>query len=101
MMPGLSETASGNASTSVVKGKRISCLCGLQIGSRHLARLSVALELETDLLTFDEFAHAGALHSRNVNECVGVAVIRLDEAKPLVELNHFTVPVVIMNPFKA
>lgn len=32
---------------------------------------------------------------------VSAAVIRLDEAEALVELNHLTVPVVMMNPFVA
>ncbi|EGP54090.1 hypothetical protein Agau_P200306 (plasmid) [Agrobacterium tumefaciens F2] len=88
-MPGLSETASGNASTSVVKGKRIPTLRGLQIGGRHLARLAVALELETNLLTFDEFAHSGALDGRDVNEGVSAAVVRLDETEALGGIEPF------------
>jgi len=67
----------------VVKGKQISILGGLQIGSRHLARLIVALELEADLLPFDKFAHSGALDSGDVHERVCATVIRLDEAEAL------------------
>lgn len=32
---------------------------------------------------------------------VSTAVVKLNEAEALAELNHFTVPVVMMNPFKA
>jgi hypothetical protein len=56
-------------------------LYGLQVASRHLARLVVALEVEADLLAFDDFAHSSALDGRDVNEGVSAAVVRLNEAE--------------------
>jgi hypothetical protein len=53
----------------------------LEIASGHLARLVVALEVEADLLAFDEFAHSGALDGGDVNEGVVAAIIRLNEAE--------------------
>jgi len=41
-------------------------------------------------LPFRQAAQAGALDGRNVHEDIAVSVVRLDEAKPLVLLNHFT-----------
>jgi hypothetical protein len=64
----------------VVKGKQYR-LYGLQITSRHLARLVVALEVEADLLAFYDFAHSGALNGRDVDEGVSAAVVRLNEAE--------------------
>ncbi len=48
-----------------------------------IARLVVALKLEADLLTFDEFAHAGALNGGDVDERIGAAIVRLNEAEAL------------------
>ncbi len=70
------------------KGSRYH-LSSLQIGGRHLARLHVALELEADLLAFDEFAHSGALDRRDVNEGVSAAVVRLNEAEALGRIEPF------------
>ena len=71
-----------SASTSVVKGKRIPRALGsLKIAGRHLARLVVALEFEADFLAFDQLAHSSAFDSRDVNEGVSAAIIRLNEAE--------------------
>src|SRR5690606_35711118 len=65
-------------------GKPISdSLDGLQVAGRHLTGLGVTLKLEADLLAFDEFAHSGALDSRNVHERVRAAIVRLNEAEAL------------------
>jgi hypothetical protein len=61
----------------------------LEIASGHLARLVVTLEVEADLLAFDEFAHSGALDSRDVNESVNAAVVRLNEAEALGGIKPF------------
>ena len=89
-LPGLKLIiASDDASTSVVKGKQISILSVLQIAGRHLARLVVALEIEADLLAFNELAHAGALDGRDVDEGVSAAVVRLNEAEALGGIEPF------------
>ncbi|KQY62579.1 hypothetical protein ASD52_36480 [Ensifer sp. Root142] len=46
-----------------------------------LARLVVALQVKANLLAFYNFPHSSALDGRDVNECVSVAVVRLDEAE--------------------
>jgi hypothetical protein len=53
----------------------------LEVASRHLARAAILLEVEGNLLAFDEFAHAGTLDSGDVDERVRAAVIRLNEAE--------------------
>ena len=60
--------------------KLVNCL---QIISRHLAALAISNEFVRDLLTFAKVAHASTLYSADVHECVGSAVIRLNEAKAL------------------
>src|SRR5690606_35787278 len=84
-MPGLAwgGRASGSASTSVVKGKHETRSGGLEIAGRHLARLVVALQIEADLLAFDEVTHACPLDGGDVDERVGAAIVRLDEAEAL------------------
>ncbi len=64
-------------------------LYGLQVAGRHLARLVVALEVETDLLAFNDFAHSGALDGRDVNEGVSAAVVWLNEAEALCGIEPF------------
>jgi len=75
------------ASTSVVTIQRCYfMLCGLdrlKAVCRHLARTLVGNELIGDLLAVLEVAHASALNSRDVNENVCSAVIRLNEAEAL------------------
>ncbi|CVI21193.1 conserved hypothetical protein [Agrobacterium tumefaciens str. B6] len=80
--------ASGSASTSVVKGKHRPS-GSLQIAGRHFSRLVVALKLEADLLTFDEFAHACALNGGDVDERIGAAIVRLNEAEALGGIEPF------------
>ena len=58
-------------------------LGGLQIAGRHLARLHVALQIVSDLLTFNDFAHSSAFDRRNMDESVSSAIIRLDETEAL------------------
>ena len=68
----------------MVNGKQIpDALRSLKIAGRHLARLHVALQFEADFLAFDELPHAGALDGRNVDECIGSAIVRLNEAEAL------------------
>lgn len=68
----------------MVNGKKIQDdLSGLQIAGRHFARLVVALQFEADLLAFDGFVHTCALDSRDVDERIGAAFVRLDESKAL------------------
>ena len=61
----------------------------LQVAGRHLARLAVALQFVADLLAFDEFAHSGALDGRNMDERIGAAVVRLNEAEALGGIKPF------------
>src|SRR5690606_27332943 len=56
---------------------------GLQLTSRFLARATVALDFVGNLLVFVQAAQAGLLDSRDVDEDVLAAVIRLDEAVTL------------------
>jgi hypothetical protein len=75
-------TSCRDASTSVViSGEKASGSAELACG--HLARFVVALELEAELLTFDDRIHACAFNSRDVNEHVGAAVVGLNEAEAL------------------
>jgi len=82
--------ALNSASTSVVKGKPIpNALGSLEIAGRHFARLDVALQFEADLLAFDELAHTSALDGRDVDERIGAAIVRLDEAEALGGIKPF------------
>ena len=56
---------------------------GAELIGRHLARALVLHELEGDLLTFPEIAHAGALDGADVDEHVLAAVIGLNETETL------------------
>ena len=42
-----------------------------------------------DLLAFDDFAHSGAFDGRDVDERVSAAIIRLNEAEALGEIEPF------------
>jgi hypothetical protein len=64
-------------------------LSSLKVASRHFARLCVALKVVADLLAFNDFAHASAFNSRNVNEGVSAAVVRLNEAEALGGIKPF------------
>jgi len=63
------------------QGKADPYLRGLEIASRHFARLVVALHVIGDLLAFNDFAHSGTLDGRDVHEGIGAAVVRLNKAK--------------------
>ena len=81
-MPDLSQShALDSASTSVVTGEPILNSRSLQVASRHLAGLSVLLQLVAELLALDDFAHTGALDGGDMDECVGTTIIGLDETK--------------------
>ena len=77
-----------SASTSVVAAA-MSFLGGLKLARGHLARLPVLLELEGELLTFNDRGHAGPLNSGDVNKDVGATVVRLNEAKALGGIEPF------------
>src|SRR6516225_5842866 len=61
----------------------------LEIDRRLLALSWVGLQLVADLLAFVQGADAGALDRRNVDEDVGSAPIRLDEAEALCGIEPF------------
>jgi len=63
------------------------------VARRTFARLAILFQLVRKLVALVERAYSRALDGGDVHEHVGSAVIGLDEAEPLVELNHFTVPV--------
>ena len=71
----------------------------LQVVSRHLAAPAIGHELELDLLTFAQRAHAGALNGADMNERILAAIVGWMKPKPFWALNHFTVPVVMGDPF--
>lgn len=64
-------------------------LGSLEIAGGHLARLVISLQFEADLLAFDEFAHARALDSRDMDERIGAAIIRLNEAEAFSGIEPF------------
>ena len=74
---------------------------GLQVGSRHLARLLVALEFVADLLAFNDFAHSGAFDSRDVYEGIFAAVVGLDKAEALGGVKPFYCTCGHDNPFQS
>jgi hypothetical protein len=73
--------ALNSASTSVVKGKQEPILACLEIASSHLAGLLITFHVVGDLLSFDDFAHSGALDGRDMNKCIRPAIIGLNEAE--------------------
>jgi hypothetical protein len=62
---------------------------GLKVASRHFAGLAVTLQIETDLLAFDELAHSGAFNGRDMDERIGAAIVRLNEAEALGGIEPF------------
>jgi hypothetical protein len=64
-------------------------LSGLKVASRHFAGLAVTLQIETDLLAFDELAHSGAFNGRDMDERIGAAIVRLNEAEALGGIEPF------------
>src|SRR5690606_17004334 len=61
--------------------RRLKASGSAKLPSGHLARLVVTFQLEADLLAFDDRTHARTLDSRDVNEHIGAAIVRLDEAE--------------------
>src|SRR4051794_38634322 len=68
------------AITSVAKATDDNSICA-QILSGGFARPSVCDNVERDLLTFVEAAHARAFDSANMNEDIFVPVVRRDKAE--------------------
>jgi hypothetical protein len=64
-------------------------LGSLELACGHLARLAVTLEFKAKLLAFNDRAHASAFDGRDVNEDVGAAVVRLNEAEALGGIEPF------------
>jgi hypothetical protein len=64
-------------------------LGSLKLACGHLARLAVTLKFKAELLAFNDRAHAGAFDGRDVNEDVGAAVVRLNEAEALGGIEPF------------
>ena len=91
-----------SASTSVVRGTWVS-LCGelggAQIVGSRLAGPAVCNDVERYSLALVKGAHTGAFDRTDMNEDVLVTVLRLNEAKAFLVVNHFTVPVFIEFPF--
>src|SRR3989339_1937692 len=61
-------------------GRRKELVESDQIFRCHLT-VALFLKFELNLLTLVESLHAGTLYSGDVNECVGAAFVRSDEAK--------------------
>ncbi|NRP75430.1 hypothetical protein ILFOPFJJ_06353 [Ensifer psoraleae] len=61
--------------------RRPKALGSAELACGHFARLFVSLELEAELLAFYDRIQSCALDSRDVNEHIGTAVVRLDEAE--------------------
>src|SRR5215470_6813583 len=59
---------------------------GAQIVGRGLTRLPVSNNVECDLLSFVEPMHPGAFDRADVHEDIFTAVIRLDEAEALLDI---------------
>jgi hypothetical protein len=59
----------------------------------------VSLEIEADLLAFDEFAHSGALDGGDMNEGVSAAIVRLNKAEALGGVEPFNCASVHDEPF--
>ncbi len=66
-----------------------------EAAGRGLAAAAVLLNLIPDLLAVSEGRETRAFNGGDVDENILTAIVRLDESKPLVLLNHFTVPVAI------
>lgn len=68
-------------------------LCGgRELVRGGLAGLPVMNDLIGEFLSLAEIRHARPLDGTDVDKYVLAAIIRLDEAEPLMLLNHFTVP---------
>src|SRR3546814_15487481 len=74
--PPVADAADGVLQSSVRKSER------LKVGRRHLAA-PVDLQLEAEALTLVQALQPGPLDSRDMDECIGLAVIALNEAETL------------------
>jgi hypothetical protein len=61
----------------------------LQAGSRRLAGAAIRSQLVADLLAFTKAGHASLFDSADMNENIGAAVVRLDEAEALLDVEPF------------
>jgi len=66
---------------------------GAQIFGGRLAGAAVCDDIEADILSLIEGAHAGAFNRANMNKDILTAIGGLNEAKALLAVNHFTIPV--------
>lgn len=64
-------------------------LSSLKIAGRHFTGLHVPLHVIADLLAFDDFAHSSAFDSRDMDERIGAAIVRLNEAEALGGIEPF------------
>src|SRR3546814_12555659 len=69
----VADAADGVLQSSVRKSER------LKVGRRHLAA-PVDLQLEAEALTLVQALQPGPLDRRDMDECIGLAVIALNEA---------------------
>ena len=74
--PPVADAADGVLQSSVRKSER------LKVGRRHLAA-PVDLQLEAEALTLVQALQPGPLDRRDMDECIGLAVIALNEAETL------------------
>jgi hypothetical protein len=70
-------------------GAPVKSACLAEAAGRGLAGAAVLLDLEVDLLTFNEIRHASAFNSRDVDENVRTAGVGLDEAEALGSVEPF------------
>jgi len=61
----------------------------LQIIGRHFSAFAIGNQLIGQLLAFLQVAQSGSLDGADVNESIGAAIIRLDEAKTLGGIEPF------------
>jgi hypothetical protein len=61
-------------------GKADAGLSSPEVASGHFARLGVTLHVVANLPAFDDFAHTSAFDGRDMDKCVRVAIVRLNEA---------------------
>lgn len=90
-----------SASTSVVKGKKISYLSGLQIACRHLAGLAILFKIISKLLAFSQRIHTCAFNCRDMDECIAAAIFRLNKSKAFCRIKPFNCTGVHWNPFQS
>jgi hypothetical protein len=70
----------------------MSVSCSDEIFRCRLSGLAIGDDFVSQLLALVQLVHPGAFDRADVYENVFASIIRLNKAKPLVPLNHFTVP---------